>query len=198
EVLGKKIRFVIYYCALESDRARVRASTFARHEDQSARFFICRGECTEKIRWNATASSADARDSPGDGFAQNVFMAEHRCEPHRQGKRQLYREVAVGWSVKFFPGQPDFRFHGPQDFWRKVKKGSDADQKDDKRQQGIEMHESQPAEHGGVFAKAQADIRKWFRRCVAGETGRCLCGVRNKAGAAGEQCNNYRKCRTRV
>ena len=63
--------------------------------------------------------------------------------------------------------------------------------KDQQGEQGIEMNQSETAEHRGIFAKTQADVRKWFWRCVAGETRSRLCGVSNEARAAGEQCDDY-------
>src|SRR5437764_12452083 len=55
------------------------------------------------------------------------------------------------------------------------------------------MRESEGAERRGIFAKTQADVRKWFRRCVGGETGGRFCGVSDEARAASEQCDDYCK-----
>src|SRR6266567_2607678 len=58
------------------------------------------------------------------------------------------------------------------------------------------MNERETAKDRGIFAKTQADVRKWFRRCVGGETRRCLCGVSNEARAASQQCDDYGERRT--
>src|SRR6266446_10246277 len=60
------------------------------------------------------------------------------------------------------------------------------------------MNQSETAEDRGIFAKTQADVRKWFRRCVAGQTRSRLCGVSDEARAASEQCDDYGERRTRM
>src|SRR4029077_17991431 len=52
------------------------------------------------------------------------------------------------------------------------------------------MNQSETAEDRGIFAKTQADVRKWFWRCVAGETRSRLCRVSYEARPASEQCND--------
>src|SRR5437016_14593555 len=116
-----------YDRAFHIDRARKWASTFARHENESARFFVRGDERAEEICWNAPAAPANTRRSPGNCFAQNIFTIESRREPRRKCKRQIDRRIAVRWSIEFFPGKPDFDFHCPQNFRRKIEEGSDAD-----------------------------------------------------------------------
>ena len=54
--------------AFEIDRTREWPSTFARHENESVRFFARRDERAEKIRRDSGTAPADARNSPCDRF----------------------------------------------------------------------------------------------------------------------------------
>src|SRR5436309_7832653 len=125
-------------------------------------------------------------------------MGENRCESRRERNRQSRVSLRISWQIYLFPGQPDFRFHGPQNFWRKIEKSSDADHEDDQGKDGIEMHQSQSGQDRSVFAKTQPNVRKGFWRRVAGETRRRFCSVSDEARAAGKQSNDYRKRRTRM
>src|SRR5438874_11356356 len=58
------------------------------------------------------------------------------------------------------------------------------------------MNQRESTYHGGIFAKTQADVRKWFRRCVGGETRSRLRGVSDAGRAASEQCDEYGEGRT--
>ena len=53
------------------------------------------------------------------------------------------------------------------------------------------MDQSETAEHCGIFAKTQSDVRKRFWRCVAGETRRCFCRMSDQARPASEQCDDH-------
>ena len=59
----------------------------------------------------------------------------------------------IGRSVQFSPSQPDLHFHRTQDSWRKVEERADTDQKDGQSKNGIEMHESESAQHCRVLAQ---------------------------------------------
>ncbi len=60
------------------------------------------------------------------------------------------------------------------------------------------MNESESAEHRGIFAETQPNVRKWFRRCVGGETRSCLGGVSDEARAASEQGDDHGESGTRM
>ena len=52
------------------------------------------------------------------------------------------------------------------------------------------MNERETADDGDIFGHAQTDIRKWLGRSVGDETRRGLGGMRDEAGAAGEQSDD--------
>src|SRR6266542_5301948 len=91
EILGKKFWLVTHHRALQIDRMRKGSAVLARDKHQLARLFVCGDERTGKICWNAPAAAADARRSPGDCFAKNIFVSENGCEPGRQRDRQFHR-----------------------------------------------------------------------------------------------------------
>src|SRR4030081_3728976 len=104
-----------YDRALQVNSAR----GLARDKNYFARLFVRGDERAEEICWNAPAASANAQRSPGNCFAQNIVTIKNRREPGRKCKRQIHRRIAISWSIEFFPGKPDFRFHRPQNFRRK-------------------------------------------------------------------------------
>ena len=53
------------------------------------------------------------------------------------------------------------------------------------------MNQRETAEHRGVFAETKTNVRKRFRRCVAGETRSCFCRMSDQARPASEQCDNH-------
>src|SRR6266540_3407677 len=96
QVLRQKSRLVSHHRALQINRARKRARTFARHEDDFARLLVRREERAKKICWNAAAAAADAGRCPCDCLAENIFPAEKGCESSRQCERQFYRQATIG------------------------------------------------------------------------------------------------------
>ena len=60
------------------------------------------------------------------------------------------------------------------------------------------MNEGESAKDRRVFAETQPNVRKRFWRCIASETSRCFCGVRDEARAASEEGDDYSKCRARM
>ena len=111
KVLEQESWLVTYNRAFQIDRARIRASTFAGHENEFARFFVRGDERAEKICWNPSTAPANARRSPGDCFAQNVFTVENRGEARRQRERQLSpcRSRSAG-PLSFFQASQIFAF----------------------------------------------------------------------------------------
>jgi hypothetical protein len=80
-------------------------------------------------------------------------VCKNGCKLRWNGDRQRRRSFRVSRQIDFFPREPCFRFHRPQNFWREIKKRADADQENDKRNEGIRMYESESAQDRGVFPK---------------------------------------------
>src|SRR5207237_9665251 len=87
EIFGKKLRLARDGHTIEFDRLCYRLGSFPPDESQLARFFVGGDEGAEKIRRDAAATTADARNSPGDGFAEQVLLTENRFQFCRQVQR---------------------------------------------------------------------------------------------------------------
>jgi hypothetical protein len=87
EIFGKKLRLARDGHTIEFDRLCDRLGSFPPDESQLARFFVGRDEGAEKIGRDAAATTADARNSPGDSFAEQVLLTENRRQICRQVQR---------------------------------------------------------------------------------------------------------------
>ena len=150
------------HCAVELDGLSKGPSAFPGGEQDLARLFFRRDERAEKICRNAATPSANAGRGPGNRFAENILSAESRSEARWQSKRQFHRRAEIGGTIQFFQCQPDFCFHGAQNFWREIKKRCDGQREDRQGERGIVMNERESAEHGDIFTETKRDVRKWF------------------------------------
>src|SRR2546421_12330731 len=76
EIFGKKLRLARDGHTIEFDRLCDRLGPFLPDESQLARFFVSGNKRSKNIGRDAAATTAHARNSPRDGFAEEVLVTK--------------------------------------------------------------------------------------------------------------------------